>query len=281
MEQSVSHARMAIHGLLRRPLFREPLLYFLLVGTAAFAVDHASRTDDRIIRITPSVRSEIARSLQARLGRPAQADELQPEIERWKQEEALYREGLKMRLLEKDTVVRSRIAVKLMEIGRTRNVLPQPTEAELRAYLEQHRDGYTLLPTYDFEQVYVSETRSDARAYAHQLLLQLRAGASPDGLGDHFPRGWQFTRESLSRILPVFGEQAAQELPRYPVGEWNMVKGLHGYHALRVTRVESGQPDFAKLREILVMALNAERQESAAQAFAREIERRYRFVSTE
>ena len=281
MTPSVSTAWMAVRRFLRRPLFREPLLYFVLVGSAVFAVDRAARTDERIIRITPSVRSELSRSLQTRLGRPAQADELKSEIDRWKQQEALYREGLKMRLLEKDTVVRSHLAFKLMEIARARNVLPPPTEAELRTYLEQHRDTYTLLPTYDFEQVFVDETRSDAREHTDHILSQLRAGASPEGLGDHFARGHQFTGQSLARISPVFGEQAAKELPGYAVGEWNLVKGLRGFHVLRVMHVESGEPELGKLREVLVMALNAERQESAAQAFAREIEGRYRFVSSE
>ena len=63
MNTPASNARMALRRLLRRPLFHEPLLYFVLVGSAAFAIHRAARSDDRVIRITSSVRGEIARSL--------------------------------------------------------------------------------------------------------------------------------------------------------------------------------------------------------------------------
>lgn len=264
-----------------RPLFREPLLYFVLLGSLAFAVDHALRGDDRIIRITPSIQSEVSRSLEARLGRPAQADELQIELEQWKREEALYREGLKMHLLENDPVVRNHIASKLLEIARSRSILQEPNETELRSYFERQRDSYTTPPTYDFDQVFVSRTHEDAHAEAERLLSQLRTGASPEKMGDPFLLGHHIKSESPSRLSELFSEQLAKALPGWTIGEWNLVEGKQGYHVVRVTHVERPMPDFDKLRAVLSLGLSAERQENAAQAFAREIEGRYRFVSAE
>src|ERR1700730_12026279 len=117
-----------------RPLLREPLVYFVLVGALIFGVDGAVRSSIERIRITPSVRDEIARSLQVRLGRPPEVNELQAELEHWKQEQALYREGLKMGLLDGDPVVRAHIASKLLRIARERDVLPEATDTELRDY---------------------------------------------------------------------------------------------------------------------------------------------------
>jgi hypothetical protein len=263
-----------------RPLLREPLVYFVLGGALIFGVDGALRRDIERIRITPSVRDEIARSLQVRLSRPPNVNELQAELERWKQEQALYREGLKMGLLDGDPVVRAHIASKLLRIARERDVLPEATDAELRDYLERHRNAYTLAPTFDFEQVFISQTQSNARTRAEQVLSRLRGGASPEGLGDWFPRGNRFSGESLSDISMLLGERAAKELPGYVVGEWNLVLGARGFHAVRVMGVDRGEPEFEKLRPALVLALEAERRESAAQAFAREIEGRYRFVDS-
>jgi peptidyl-prolyl cis-trans isomerase C len=264
-----------------RPLLREPLVYFVLVGALIFGVDGALRRDIERIRITPSVRDEIARSLQVRLGRPPEVGERQSDLERWKQQQALYREGLKMGLLDGDPVVIARIASKLLQIARERDVLPEATDAELRDYLERHRSAYTLAPTFEFEQVFLSQAQSNARARAEQVLSRLRAGASPEGLGDWFPRGNRFSRESLSDVSMLLGEQAAKELPGYVVGEWNLVPGPRGFHAVRVTGVDGGEPDFDRLRPALVLALEAERRESAAQAFAREVEGRYRFVDSQ
>jgi hypothetical protein len=266
---------------LARPFLREPLVYFVLVGASIFGVDRALQRDAETIRITPPVRDEIARSLRVRLGRLPDVNETKEELERWKQEQALYREGLKMDLAKGDPVVRAHIASKLLQIARERDVLPEATDAELRDYLERHRSTFTLAPAFDFIQVFISQTRSDAGAQAEQVLSRLREGASTEGLGDWFPRGNQFSHETLADISMLLGEQAAKEIPRYVVGEWNLVAGPRGFHAVRVLGVDRGEPDFESLRPALVLALEAERRESAAQAFAREIEGHYRFLDSE
>jgi len=215
------------------------------------------------------------------LGRPPEVSELRAEIEHWKEEQALYREGLSMGLLERDPAVRAHIVAKLLEIARERNVFPEATETELRDYLERHRSTYTLPPTFDFEQVFISPTRSDARAQAEQILSRLREGASPESVGDPFPRGNRFSGESSSDVFMLLGERAAKELPRYALGEWNLVEGARGFHAVRVTGVDRGEPNFETLRPALILAFDAERRDDAARVFAREIEGRYRFVDAE
>jgi hypothetical protein len=263
------------------PLLREPLVYFVLVGALVFGVDAALRRDVDTIRVTPSVREEIARSLLVRLGRPPDANEQKDELERWKSEQALYREGVKMGLLDEDPSVRAHIASKLLQIARERDVLPEATEAELRDFFERRRSVYTLPATFDFDQVFISRTASDAREKAEQLLTKLRAGASPQGLGDWFPRGTHFTGESLADVSTLFGDQAAKEMPGYAVGGWNLVAGPQGFHAVRVTGADRGEPSFEALRPALVLGLEAEKRDRAAQTYARAIEARYRFVDSQ
>jgi hypothetical protein len=260
---------------------REPLLYFLLIGTLIFGVDFALRRDVAMIHITRAVRDEIARSTQIRLGRPAGPAELDAELEHWKQREALYREGLKMGLLEGDPSVRAHIAGQLLNVARERYVLQPPTDAELRDFLERHRRDYSLPASFDFDQVFVSRAQGDARVRAEDVLSKLRAGASPDGLGDWFPRGNRFTGEPLPNILGLLGEPAATAMPSYVLGEWNLVEGPRGFHVVRVTRVDRGEPDFDKLHQALLMGFEAEQRERAADAYAREVEARYRFVNSE
>ncbi len=263
------------------PWLREPLVYFVLAGALIFGIDHALRRNGETIRITPAVRDELARSTQARLGRPGDAAELDAELERWKQQEALYREAVKMGLLESDPSVRAHIAGQLLNIARERDVLAPPTEAELRDYLERHRRDYSVPPSFDFEHVFVSRAQGDPQARADELLANLRAGASPEGLGDWFPRGNRFTSEPLPNIAGLLGDRAAKDMPGYVVGEWNLVEGPRGFHAVRVTRVDRGEPDFDKLHKALLMGYEAEQRERAAEAYARQIESRYRFVNAE
>ena len=254
----------------------------MLAGGLVFAVDAGLRRDVDTIRMTASARDEIARSLQVRLGRAPQATELEADVERWKQEQALYREGRKMGLIDDDPGVAAHIASKLLQIARERSVLPEPTEAELRDHLRRHWSEYSAPPAFDFEQVFIDGSAgATAGQRAEQVLAKLRAGAAPEGLGDWFPRGTRFTRESQADVADLLGERAARELPGYVVGEWNLVTGPRGFHAVRVTGVDRGEPDFERLRPALVLGLDAERRERAAQAFARQVEGRYRFVESE
>jgi PPIC-type PPIASE domain len=268
-----------------RSALREPLFYFIVAGGLVFGADAALRRDSDTIRVTPAVRAEVTRSLQARLGRPPDAGEIQSGIEGWRQEQALYREGVKMGLLGDDPVVRAHIASKLLNVAREREVLPEPTDAELRDFFERHRSAFTTPPTYDFDVVFVAKTDADARAGARadadRVLAELRGGASPEGLGDWLPRGHRYTRESPADVASLFGEQAAKEMPRYAAGEWNVVAGPRGLYALRVIAADRGEPDFATLRPALALAFDAERRDSAALAYARQVEGHYRFVTSE
>jgi hypothetical protein len=262
-------------------LLREPLFAFFLIGMAVFGVDSALRGERRTIRVTPSVRHEVAQSLESRLGRPPESAELEAGVEQWKEEEALYREGLRTGQLEQDGVIRAHVAAKLLAIARERDVFAEPTEAELRDFLERHRKTYTFAPTFDFDQVFIAETRSDARAGAERVLSTLRAGASPEGLGDWFPRGHSFRQMTKSDVSTLFGAEAAREMPGYAAGDWNLVSGPRGFYALRLLHSDRGEPDFAKLRPSLALALEAEQRDNAARAYARLIMAHYRFTSSE
>ena len=271
-----------------RSWVREPLVYFVLAGALIFSVDRALRKDEAIIRITPTVREEVARSLASRLGRAANPAELGAELEQWKREQALYREGLKLGLADDDPVVRARVASKLMEIAQERDVFAPPTDAELHEFFERNKSRFASPARFDFEQVFIERTPGandasppkDARERAHTVLAELRAGNSPEGLGDWFPRGRQFSNESVEEIAQLLGEAAARAIPGYPIGQWNLVASPRGFHAVRVVRADRGEPEFDPLRQAIAIALDAERRSRAADAYAKTVESHFRFVES-
>jgi hypothetical protein len=264
-------------------------VYFVLAGALIFLVDRALHRDEAVIRVTPAVREELGRSLAGRLGHAPDPDEMAAEVERWIQEEALYREGLKMGLAVDDPVVRSRVAAKLMEIAKERDVFAPPTDAELHEFFERNKGRFASAARFDLEQVFIAQTRApgqdasaprDARERAEEVLAKLRAGATPDGLGDWFPRGTRFSGESIGEIAQLLGDDAAREVPAYPVGQWNLVQGPRGFHAVRVTHADRDDPDFDKLRPAVALALDAERRDRAADAYVKSIESHFRVVDS-
>jgi hypothetical protein len=262
-------------------LLREPLVYFVLAGTLVFGVSAALGRDADTIRIPRQVKDEIARALQGRLGRAPGATELEGELERWREEQALYREAVKMGLRDDDPFVVSHIAAKLRNIARERDVFPEATDTDLRDFFERNRSRFSVPASYDFEQVFLSQTHDDALQRAQQIVSELRAGMPPEGLGDWFPRGARFRSQTANDVAQLLGEQAAKEIAGYAVHDWNLVQGPHGFHAIRVTAVDRGELDFDKVRPALVMAYDAERRDDAARSFARRVTGRYRFVDSE
>jgi hypothetical protein len=263
-----------------RTLLREPFVYFVLIGALAFTVDAALRRSEDTIVIRPQDRRDVALLLEARLGRTPGATEVEAELESWKEQRALYREAVKRGLVDEDPVVIGHVAGKVLDIAREGRVFPKATEQELRDFFDPNRSRFAVPATYDFDQVFLSRTHDDAQPQARQLLAELRAGASPDGLGDWFPRGTRFRSETTNDVAQLLGDEAARSIAGYAVGEWNLAQGPQGFHAIRVTAVDRGQPEFDQLRQTIAMAYDAQRREDAARAYARDVTKQYRFVES-
>jgi hypothetical protein len=263
---------------LAQTLLREPLVYFVLAGTLVFGLSAALGRDAATIRVP---RQEIARALEGRLGHAPGATELEGELQRWKEEQALYREAVKMGLRDDDPFVVNHIAAKLRNIARERDVLPEATDKELRDFLERNQSRFSVPATYDFEQVFLAQTHEDAPQRAQQLVADLRAGMPPDALGDWFPRGTRFSGLTANDVEQLLGEQAAREIAGYALHDWNLVQGPRGFHAIRVTAIDRGEPDFDKLRPALVLAYDAQRRDNAARSYTQSVIGHYRFVDSE
>lgn len=260
------------------PLWRQPLLQFVLLGTAIFGADALLAEDESSIVITPAIRSEIEQTLRAEQGRPPTDEEQRQGLQRWKRDEVLYREAVKLGLAEGDATVRAHLAAKMLAVGRERQVLAEPSDVELQRYFQEHRDTYTTPRRFDVDHVFIAAQRDNARAAAELTLAKLRSGAAPLGLGDPFPRGQAFSNRSSGELEKLFGEEAARALPEAAVGAWVLTASERGFHLLRVRAARGGNGDFEQLRDALRIAYQAAQRERAAERFAQQIERRYRFL---
>src|SRR5688572_15967796 len=98
-------------------IVREPLLHFLLLGAALFAVfsfwrnERASREEQ--IVVSAGKIEHIATLFERTWQRPATPEELDGLINDFIREEAAYREGLALGLHRDDTIIRRRIRQKL------------------------------------------------------------------------------------------------------------------------------------------------------------------------
>lgn len=256
-----------------KSIAREPLVHFVVIGAALFAIDAwrspaAERTapeaapapapapatpspaaGPRAIVIDAAVREQIAANAERRLGRPPTAGELATETEHWIDEEVLYREAVARGLDRDDPIIHQRIAGRMSYVLEQAASIPEPTEAELRAWFDTHRDRWAVAEHVDFTHVFVAGTDAAADARATELAAALAGGAAPERLGDRFSGGHRYRGRKIADLTLAFGDEFADGLATQPPGTWVRRRSRHGLHVVRVDRVDAARAaDFARAR---------------------------------
>lgn len=259
---------------------REPLVHFLAIGAILFAIDAWRQQPDaaevgepgappasgpvapaappadappaasRTVVVDAAAREAIREAAARRLGRAPTEAELAAETERWIDEEILYREALARGLDRDDPVIHQRIAGRMSYVLEQALNVPEPSEAELRAWFDGHREQWSVPEHVDFTHVFVAgDDAAAANTRADELLAMLAAGAGPERLGDRFPAGHKFRGRKLGDLEQSFGAAFVAGLASQPLGTWVKRTSRHGVHLVRVDRVDAPRAaDFAAAR---------------------------------
>jgi hypothetical protein len=255
-------------------LAREPLLHFLLLGGVIFAVfafvsrNEASRPGE--IVVTQARIASLATAFARVWQRPPTVAELDGLIRDHVRDEVMAREAMALGLDRDDTIIRRRLRQKLEFVSEDVAALAEPTEEQLRAYLEEHPGAFRTNRRFTFSQVHLDPHRRGERLEgdAARLLARLeRAGPRADvaALGDSRMLEAEFVALPAGDVAREFGEGFAARLGQLPVGRWQgPIESGYGAHLVLVReRVEGGMPALADVRAAVRRAwLNARRQEA-------------------
>jgi hypothetical protein len=265
-------------------LVREPLLHFLLLGAALFAVfsflrhENASRKDQIVVSASKieHLAALFARSWQ----RPPTPDELDGLIQDFIREEAAYREGLALGLDRDDTIIRRRIRQKLDFIAQDLASQVEATDADLAAYLVAHPDDFRTEPRLSFRQVYVNpeQHREGLDTQVRNLVTTLNGDPSIDirGLGDRIQLESSYTNVSPRDIANLFGTQFASAIVELEPGAWQgPITSGYGVHLVIVDERRDGRlPALDDVRDAVRREWeNARRQEMIEQFYGKLLEK--------
>jgi hypothetical protein len=189
--------------------------------------------DPQKIVISPDFVEGLREDATRRTGRAPSAAELRELVDRYADEEVMYREALRLGLDRGDIIVRRRLLEKIEFLTEDSSPLPEPTDAQLNAWLKDHADDYLDPERVTFRHVFV---RREHRANAEAILGQLRAGAAPESLGDPFVSGAVWTRRSKQQITASFGDAFAERLWNFPTGaSWaGPIESTYGLHLVQL-----------------------------------------------
>jgi len=267
-----------------RAFVREPLVHFLVLGALLFAwFEWRGGEGPGSTRITvgAGIVEHLAAGFEKTWRRAPTDAELKGLVDDYVKEEMATREAVAMGLDRDDTIIRRRLRQKMEFLLEDAVAGTPPTEAELQAWLDAHREAFRTPPQLSLRQVFVGE-RSDpaaARAEAGRLLVRLRAAgpeARIDQLGDPSMLPQELPLGPVSAVVRTFGKEFARRLEDVEPGSWaGPLESPYGLHLVLVSqRVAASDPALAEVRQIVERELLAERRKQQLEAlYARLLEK--------
>jgi len=264
-----------------RRLLREPLVTFVVLGLGLFWLygqvvpQDASHT----IRLSTADVDALRTDHQRRFGTEPTAEDDRAIVAHYVDDEILYREALALGLDRGDIIVRRRLLQKMEFLLDGLHPVPEPTDADLEAYLAAHTDRYRTPARIDLVHVFVSRDRhgADANAMALRLRAELVRGADPAVVGDPFLRGRVLREQSEQDLAGIFGPAFARVALELPTGEWSEpVTSSYGLHVVRVSKRSPAElPPLAVVRAAVRQDWSEERRDAARKSALDELRGKY------
>jgi hypothetical protein len=267
-------------------LIKDPLVHFLLIGAALFAIAAmrgAPVTSGRERIVVTAEQVEQARAAAAALqGREPTVEELEALVEPSVRDEVLYREALALGLDVNDDEVRRRLIEKMSYL--TQDLAdPEPSsEEELRQFYAASPQLFTIPELVTFDQVFFSPGARGAalESDAAAGLAALRAGRSPEEVGDRTPLRGSYEDAPREQVAVLFGDELADALFAAALGEWTgPFRSDFGLHAVRLrARSEARLPPYDEIAARVAEEYGAQRRREANEAEYRTMRARYDVV---
>ncbi len=243
-------------------LLREPLLQFLILGTAIYGLyalygEPPQEERDRTILITNDHVNSLVTGFSKRWNRQPTDEELLGLVRTYVREMLLYREALAMGLDQNDHIIRRRLAQKLEFLTNDLVKLATPEEEVLEQYLQDKLELFRNPDLVSFTQVFIDpDKRGDAALpYADELLSQLQAAGPPSeetiNAGDRFMLQTHFSAASALEVRRQMGEDFSEAVMQLEPGRWHgPVLSGYGMHLVYVSDyVAADAPVLADVRE--------------------------------
>ena len=185
-------------------------------------------------------------------------------------DDELYRKAIALGLDRDDVMVRGILVRQMRLLLKRSGHEPTPDDAELRAYLDRHRDEYLEPARVSLWHVFLASDRHGAAAEddARVLLARLRSEAVTPGqalrLGDAFPPGRHLQAQSERDLTRLFGPDFARAVLALEPGTWmGPLRSPYGVHLVRIEAKEPARTQpFEAVRSRVLAQVIEERGEA-------------------
>jgi peptidyl-prolyl cis-trans isomerase C len=268
---------------------REPLLHFLLLGLALFAIYaymHRGRggfESSRQIVLTLDELRQMDMYFQSQWHRQPTPAEFQAMVEDKVREEVLYREALAVGLDKDDTIVKRRMAQKMQFLAEDVATAHEPSTAELKAWFEKNSNKFALPSRYSFRHLYFSPDKRGKNAQDDATKALARIAGQPEdsklavSLADPFMFQDYYGDRAPDALAKEFGPQFVVALEKLKPGSWQgPIESGYGWHLVYVDTLIPGRiPAFEEMEPDVKTAWLAEQKQQAWQKAFAEMRAKY------
>ncbi len=222
----------------QHPLLREPLVHFVFLGLLIFAADQvvmAIRGNPQEIIVPVAAQKEAKDAFVAGMKREPTPADMKILMNRWVDNEVLYREGISLGLDKGDTSIRERVIFKALTITQSGLSLPKINEAGLRAWFVTKQGRYDQPARFDFQEAMVLGDRSAERMAAFVKALNSQS------LSDVESSLSLFKDRPRPNLVQSYGEPFAAALEKQTPGVWAAVDSREGVRVINLTAIAAGQ----------------------------------------
>ena len=241
------------------PIYKQPLLHFLLLGLLLFLIFELTATAGPDAGKTIVVdREKLLAHLQFRSKSfntgelESTLDAMPPEklsalIEGYVQEEALHRESLSLGLDVNDYVIRQRLVQKMEYLS---SVAEPQAQGSVQDFYEQNKDNYNIQSTVTFTHVFINRENHESgnaakQAAFSQLEEMVHEGIDFSGamqFGDRFAFHKNYVGRTEDFVASHFGGEFARIVSQAETDKWfGPVESAYGYHLVLVSDHKEGR----------------------------------------
>ena len=270
-------------------LLREPLVHFLLIGAALFALSHylqpvrSAAPSSKQILLSPDELAQLAMLFQSQWKRDPTPEEFGRMVEQKVQSEVLYREALAMGLDKNDEIVKRRVALKMQFLAEDVAAAREPATGELKSWFKTNRAKFAQPPRLSFRHLYFSPDRRGTRAHEDAAKALARLAGQPEdtkvaeGVTDPFMFQEYYRDRAADYLGKEFGPQFAVAVERLKPGSWQgPIESGFGWHLVFLDTVIPGRvPDFEEIETDVKTAWLGERKALAWDKAYKEMRAKY------
>jgi hypothetical protein len=216
------------------------------------------------IEVPESAYQEARSLVQGGMNRQATDADLKILIDRWVDNEVLYREGLALSLDKGDTAIRDRVIFKALGVAQAGLELPAYDDKTLRVWFDANHARYDTPARFDFLEAVVAGEQSRERLQAFVDSLNGHGQSDVDSSLN------VFKDRPRVNLVGSYGEEFAAALEKAkPAGEWLLLSASSGPRVVRLQQLKPAE--LASYDSVKDHILQDWKDETMAQMTTREV----------